>query len=169
MEHKTLEEYISAIQNISETEEKAIWLKADLLLEARGAYKGAGFSEAMAEAMRCSARYIQEMIKVAKTFPPEECFLVLPFTIHRICARTDNPIYWLHRANDEQLSQRQLEEEIRASKDTGDLDEKCQKAGERIARSIQEFREKYKESKVLELELERLRLVLREDNHAQKT
>jgi len=160
---KTFEEYISAIQNITETEARAIWLKADLLLEAREVYQGTGFSNAMAEALGCSVRYIQELIKVAKTFPKEERLLHLPFTIYRICARTDNPTYWLHRANDEMLSQRQLEEEIRGAKDTGSIEEQCHAAGERLARSIKEFREKFKDSPALGLELERLRLVLRED------
>ena len=78
---KSLEEYISAIQNITETEGRAIWLKADLLLEAREVYQGYGFTNAMAEALGCSARYIQELIKVAKTFPEEERLFICRFDI----------------------------------------------------------------------------------------
>lgn len=161
---KSLEEYISAIQNITETEARAIWLKADLLLEARDVYQGTGFSNAMAKALGCSARYIQELIKVAKTFPEEERLFHLPFSIYRVCARAGNPIYWLRKANDEMLSQRQLEEEIKGAKDTGSIEEKCHAAGERLARSIKEFKEKFKDSPALGLELERLRLALREDS-----
>ena len=161
---KSLEEYISAIQNITETEARAIWLKADLLLEARDVYQGTGFSNAMAEALGCSVRYIQELIKVAKTFPEEERLFHLPFSIYRVCARAGNPVYWLRKANDEMLSQRQLEEEIKGAKDTGSIEEKCHAAGERLARSIKEFKEKFKDSPVLGLELERLRLALREDS-----
>ncbi len=160
---KSLEEYISAIQNITETEARAIWLKADLLLEARDVYQGTGFSNAMAEALGCSARYIQELIKVAKTFPEEERLFHLPFSIYRVCARAGNPVYWLRKANDEMLSQRQLEEEIKGAKDTGSIEEKCHAAGERLARSIKEFKEKFKDSPALGLELERLRLALKED------
>ena len=161
---KSLEEYISAIQNITETEARAIWLKADLLLEARDVYQGTGFSNAMAEALGCSVRYIQELIKVAKTFPEEERLFHLPFSIYRVCARAENPTYWLRKANDEMLSQRQLEEEIKGAKDTGSIEEKCHAAGERLARSIKEFKEKFKDSPSLEVELERLRLALREDS-----
>lgn len=160
---KTLEEYISAIQNITETEAKAIWLKADMLLEARDVFQGSGYSNTMAEALGCSARYIQELIKVAKTFPQEERLFHLSFSIYRVCAKAGNPVYWLHRANDEMLSQRQLEEEIQGAKDTGNLEEKCHAAGERLAKSIKEFREKFKDSPALGLELERLRLNLKED------
>ena len=160
---KSLEEYISAIQNITETEAKAIWLKADMLLEARDVFQGTGYSNTMAEALGCSARYIQELIKVAKTFPQEERLFHLSFSIYRVCAKAGNPVYWLHRANDEMLSQRQLEEEIRGAKDTGDINEQCHAAGERLARSIREFREKFKDSPALGLELERLRLNLKED------
>lgn len=160
---KSLEEYISAIQNITETEAKAIWLKADMLLEAREVYQGTGYSNTMAEALGCSARYIQELIKVAKTFPEGERLFHLSFSIYRICARAGNPAHWLHRANDEMLSQRQLEEEIRGAKDTGNLEEKCHAAGERLAKSIREFKEKFKDSPALGLELERLRLNLKED------
>ena len=159
----SLEEYISAIQNITETEARAIWLKADLLLEARDVYQGTGFSNAMAEALGCSVRYIQELIKVAKTFPEEERLFHLPFSIYRVCARAGNPVYWLRKANDEMLSQRQLEEEIKGAKDTGSIEEKCHAAGERLARSIKEFKEKFKDSPSLGLELERLRLALKED------
>ena len=161
---KSLEEYISAIQNITETEARAIWLKADLLLEARDVYQGTGFSNAMAEALGCSVRYIQELIKVAKTFPEEERLFHLPFSIYRVCARAENPAYWLRKANDEMLSQRQLEEEIKGAKDTGSIEEKCHAAGERLARSIKEFKEKFKDSPALGLELERLRLAMREES-----
>jgi len=157
---KSLEEYISAIQEISETEEKALLLKADLLAEAKQYYDGKGFAKTMAEALGCSARHVQELVKVAKTFSQEERLYHLPFSIYLTCARTKEPKRWLIYANDNQLSVRQLREAIRAEKDTGDLDERCRKAGERLYRSIIEFKEKYKGSKALWEQIQRLTLAL---------
>lgn len=157
---KTLEEYISAIQQISETEEKAMWLKADLLLEAKEKFQGKMFANIMGEALGCTARYIQDLIKVAKTFSQEERLYHLPFTMYLICSKTKEPKRWIQIANDNCLSIRQLREEIKASKDTGDIDYKCKQAGDRLYRSISEFIEKYSESKVLWEQIYRLSLLI---------
>jgi len=161
---KTLEEYISALQNIEETEERAKWLKADLLVEARQNYGSKGFANTMAESLGCSARHIQELMKVAKTFSQEYRYPHISFSIYQICARTKEPLKWLERANDELLSVRQLQEEIRAEKDTGDVDERCRKAGERIVRAINDFKEKYSESGALQEQLEKIRELCRWKN-----
>ena len=99
----------------------------------------------MAEAL-VAAQDTYRTYKVAKTFRRRTSFhLLFRYTEY---ARVETP-YIGYKANDEMLSQRQLEEEIKGAKDTGSIEEKCHAAKERLARSIKEFKEKFKDSPAL--------------------
>lgn len=138
---KTWEEYVSALLNIDETERRGQWLQGDILNEAKEAYPGRGFTKEMAAELMRTPRYIQIMMKVAKTFSEEMRDLNQPWQLYRIAASTDDPHGWIEKAINNGWSPRQLRDALMAEGDTGNEADKVKAKGERLLRSIKDWLE----------------------------
>ncbi len=151
-ERKPLEEYISAILNLDETERKARWLKGDILIKAKADYPGKGFARTMGAELGYTARYIHELVKVAATFGEELRDFNYPWELYRVCARTQAPQMWLDRSVSNQWSVRQLRQEILKAKDTGDEAARIRARGERLFRTVSEFIQEEIQAKAAQVE-----------------
>lgn len=153
MSGRTYEDYINAVVSVDETAKQAQWLKGDLLKEARDeglkqlrekANKKQHiqtFIKQMASDLGCTARYVQELIRVAETFPEEERALDQSWYLHRVAARTEDPKGWLERAVAAGWSTRQLEEALWNACSKGNEEEKAKRKADRIRRTLEEFLE----------------------------
>lgn len=135
----SLEEVIARLLDIDETEKQALFAKGDLLLAAKEVFGEKGFADYMASQLGCTARYVQEMIKVSKTFPTEKRAMDQSWYLHRLAAQTKEPEKWLGLAVKHGWSTRQLKEAIEQEKDKGPEEVQALKRAERLIKSISEF------------------------------
>lgn len=70
----------------------------------------------IASAIGCSASLCRKMVRTYNAFSEEDRIPFLSFRHHQIAASTAEPIAWLNKAADEQLSTRQLQGQVTDSK-----------------------------------------------------
>ncbi len=104
----TYDELLQALIDIKVDEANAVWEQAGLmclLIEKHKAKPGD-----IASHLGCSASLVRDMARTFKAFPNEEDrALDCSFSVHKICAKTDDPTVWLDKALSEGYSTRELQ------------------------------------------------------------
>ncbi|MDI3298366.1 MAG: hypothetical protein QJR08_04260 [Bacillota bacterium] len=111
----TLDELLQAWVDVAGIRTRSQFAAGDVAAEAVREH-GRGVIPVLAEHARRSARWVQMVIAVAQTFPPDvrERYAELPWTVFRQAARDrENPERWLRLAQDEGLSERDLAARMR--------------------------------------------------------
>lgn len=118
--------------NLVEAEHATHWTLADL---AREAVEEVGVSpRQVASDWGLSASTVRTLVRVARTFPPNQRSPVLSFSHYRIAASTANPAEWVARAEDQQWSTRDLQDAIRAAHAADPAEERRRQADQAIQR-----------------------------------
>lgn len=138
----TLEDYLSYAMELQEAGNATRWALGDLYLEMKQKFKIRNFSRFVASQMNCTAEYITQLMKVSKTFRPDERIPDMDWSLHRLCAYSKRPHYWLKVAADESLSVRELRKRMVVKEKEIKFEgyvEFAVKQGRRILREIQDF------------------------------
>lgn len=138
----TLEDYLSYAMELQEAGNATRWALGDLYLEMRQKFKMRNFSRFVASQMNCTSEYITQLMRVSKTFKPDERIPDMDWSLHRLCAYSKRPHYWLKVAADESLSVRDLRKrmviEEKEVKFEG-YQEYAVNQGKRILKAVQDF------------------------------
>lgn len=137
-EGKSLEDLFQLWYNCDEREQETNWLRAAIAVTL---LDGAQIKPAaIGSSVGCSASYVTQLARTWRTFPHEEERIPwLSFTHYKIAAMTEDPQGWITRAVDESLSTRQMEEEIRKTKDQKSVQEHNRIKADRIMRMVCEI------------------------------
>ncbi len=108
----TYDELLQALVDIKTEEANAVWKQAGLmclLVERHKAKPGD-----IASQLGCSASLVRDMVRTFKAFPNEEDRAIdRSFSIHKICAKTDDPLGWLDKALANGYSTRELQKVVK--------------------------------------------------------
>jgi len=135
----TYDELLQALINLKSEEEGVIWRRAGLMTLLVERHKAKPSD--LASQLCCSASLVREYIRTFKAFPNEaDRALDLSFYHHRVCAKTENPHYWLEKSLENGWSVRQLQDALagRESKPAKDPLEKAKKLWKGIEKLIEE-------------------------------
>jgi len=101
----------------------ACFLRGQMLVPAKSIAADVGYS----------SRYISQLIKTFEAFPDEDSRARdQSFSLHAVCATTDDPEAWLQRALEEGWSVRDIKEAIAGDKEEPDPVEKVWKPVEKV-------------------------------------
>lgn len=103
----TFEEAVQLLVNELQESEESRFRAGDVLLALEGIPL-----KAMASASGRSVSYLSNLKSVSAAFPPETRAQDQSWSLHRLCARTDDPQVWLERAVSEGFSVRELREAL---------------------------------------------------------
>ncbi|NMP23817.1 hypothetical protein [Sulfobacillus harzensis] len=132
MTRRTYADLTQLALNLVEAEHATQWTLADL---AREAAEEIGVSpRQVASDWGLSASTVRTLVRVVRTFSPEQRSPVLSFSHYRIAASTANPAEWVARAEDEQWSTRDLRDAIRAAHAADPAEERRRQADQAIQR-----------------------------------
>ena len=116
MEYLSYDELIQYLVELRCQEDEKAWEFAAACAVALDRYKAKATD--IAAQVNCSARHVRNMAKTFLAFPvDEERNKELTISHHLVCAGTETPRAWLERAEQEQLSVRQLKEAIGQGKE----------------------------------------------------
>ena len=108
---RTLDELFQEYASLQESEDDARWSKGAVCLVLTEGMKAS--SSQVASWFGCSAAQVREMAKTFRAFPDESKRVpTLDFMHHRIAAGTEEPEKWIAEAADNELSTRQMKEQI---------------------------------------------------------
>ena len=86
----------------------------------------------------CSSVYVNELARTYGAFPdPTARSQELTFSHHKLCAKSDDPEYWLNMAEQNQWSTRQLQDAIKGKSEKDEF-EKVRKLYEKIEKYLEE-------------------------------
>lgn len=107
-----LEAMVSRYLDVAALGERSTWLQAEIAEEASARY-GIGAAR-WASQVGCSATWVRQMRRTLRAFPAEDDrATTLSFSLHVLCAHTEDPAYWLLRAVSEAMSWTDLRQAIR--------------------------------------------------------
>lgn len=106
----TLEEFISRLSDILETEQRFHWAIGELLSQQPNTTAN---TKAIASGIGRSAAWVSEHSRTFKAFP-EACDRAadMSWQVHVLCARTSDPVVWLEYAIENQCSTRELKDKL---------------------------------------------------------
>ncbi|MBC7340618.1 MAG: hypothetical protein H5U04_12355 [Firmicutes bacterium] len=136
---ESLEELLARCIDLLQTQEEARWELGDLLLLGRQRFGGRGYARTVAGQLGCSTRYIEQLMRTANVFAPEERVADLSWSHHQIAAQTKEPDYWLAQAVDNQWSTRQLRDAIRAAQERGPDRHDAAREADVLIRRVEEY------------------------------
>lgn len=92
----------------------------------------------LAASIGVSSTYINDLARTFAAFPEEYVRnKEMSFTIHKICAKTNDPEYWLEEAEKNQYSSRQLQEAIKGKLVSNAMD-KVVKLYEKVVKTLED-------------------------------
>lgn len=113
--------YDELLQELAETyveEGETHWRRAALMYLAVEKYEAR--PNDIAAACGCSGSTVQQYVKTFAAFPdPSDRLPDIPFTIYKICARTEDPQGWLRQASENMWSTRDLQRAINGGEPDG--------------------------------------------------
>ena len=118
---ESFDDFVQLFMNLYELEQEDMWAWADATL-AYSERLGNSLKQ-LASSIPRSKKTLESYRHTAETFGIEERIPDVPFSIHRICAYTDDPKAWLQKAADSAWSSARLKREIQLA--TGKTSEKC--------------------------------------------
>jgi len=121
-----------------EQENDGLWGQADCALRMVARF-GADAIAALASEVGVSKAYVRMQVATAKAFPPGTRAQDASFSLHRICAMTEDPEGWLERALAHGWSTRELQEAVRDARDAVDQAEQARRAEERLAQQARRY------------------------------
>lgn len=103
--------YMDMIQD--EAEDKWKWAELSLCFVDQF---GRSSLKQLASSIPRSRKTLESYVHTGETFLPDKYIPYVDFSIHRVCSYTDDPLYWLHLAADNQWSVKRLRDEINIAK-----------------------------------------------------
>ena len=128
-----IDKLIEARKDESET----MWLQASICYYLREFM--AVPSATIASDIGVSGRHVTQVAKAHEAFPDEsDRAKDMPFSVHMICATTEDPVGWLEKAVENAWSVRQLKEAIKSGKPDPDPVEQAAKLWQKVLDAIEE-------------------------------
>lgn len=112
MQFPSFEEVLQRLVDMRLAEADSIWNQASLIFVLIEHYKAKAGD--IASQINCSSQHVLDMARTFRAFPEEGTRARdAPFTIHKLCARTDDPQGWLEKAVADAWSVRELQKALR--------------------------------------------------------
>lgn len=122
---------------LRQAKEAMEWALAERFLEDQQEGYTPGYTGSQ---VRMSANKVSQYIKTVQAFPVEQRELEVPFDIHRICAQTDVPAFWLRWVVMQEASAQELRRQIALTK-VGPSDSEWLRRGASLVQQWQRWQE----------------------------
>lgn len=142
-ERKEFNDYVSLALQAREKRDDYQWLLGDIANEVRVFYGDDSIGKLACE-IGVKKSSLMTYRVVSRTFGPGKRITEIPFTLHQICAYTDKPEEWLHKAADNNFTCDKLVYEIKQSKGESvrpQNEEKIKLAAEWLKNTVNSFEE----------------------------
>ncbi len=128
-----LEELLTRAAEMRQANRATQWALGDIAAEARETF-GKGALGKLAETLGVSKRWVERLAQVSMAYSQEEraTYPELGWALFAAATRTDQPLYWLTLANDNQWSERELRQAIRGERPPSNVVERLLRRVETI-------------------------------------
>lgn len=121
MEELQYDQLIDALIELRKEEADKIWEQGSIVYVLREKMRATAGD--VASQIGVSSVYVNDLARTFAAFPDtSDRSVELSFTHHKMCAKTDNPMYWLEQAEMHQYSSRQLSEAIKGKPTDNEID-----------------------------------------------